>query len=393
MRITGQDVSIAFMKTDISDNCRFEIRTPEPAKVEICLRGDLVLDTASGCLKKIRGNLKKGLPGLEKAVIDISGIDRLDDYGAMVLSEIRDLTGLSPDMTEITGANEDHRKILGMTDFDRNTLCPLSPPPAPNLVIVAGETAINAYNGFLYFISFVGAVAVSIARTIRRPRSIRPGDIVMHMKTTGVDALPVVGLISLMLGLIIAFISSMQLKLYGANIYVANLVALAMVSELGPIMTGIIVAGRSGSAYAAEISTMKISEEIDALVVMGFDPNQFLVLPRLIAALVVVPMLAMFSNLFAVAGGAIIGVSMLNLPLDSYISQSMEAITLFELMWGLSKAGVCAVLIAITGCLRGFQAKGGASSVGNAATSAVVTSIFLIVFFDSMFAVIRIYWG
>lgn len=384
------------MKTDISDisdNCRYEIRTPEPANVLICLRGDLVLHTAPKCLKKIRVDLKKERPGLEKAIIDISGIDRLDDYGAMVLSEILDLTALPPDRTEIAGAKEDHRKILDMTDFDRNTLCPLSPPPAPNLVIVTGETVINAYYGFMHFISFIGAVAVSIARTIRRPRSIRPGDIVVHMKTTGVDALPVVGLISLMLGLIIAFISSMQLKLYGANIYVADLVALAMVSELGPIMTGIIVAGRSGSAYAAEISTMKISEEIDALMVMGFDPNQFLVLPRLIAALVVVPMLAMFSNLFAIAGGAIIGISMLNLPLDSYINQSMEAITLFELMWGLSKAGVFAVLIAIIGCLRGFQAKGGASSVGNAATSAVVTSIFLIVFFDSMFAVIRIYWG
>lgn len=381
------------MKTDISDNCRFEIRTPEPAKALISLRGDLVLDTAPACLKKIRTDLKKGLPGMEKAVIDISGIDQLDDYGAMVLSEIRDLIGLPPGRTEIKGATDDHRKIMDMTDFDRNTLCPLSPPPAPNLVTVAGGATINAYNGLIYFISFIGAVTVSIARTIRRPRAIRPGDIVMHMKTTGVDALPVVGLISLMLGLIIAFISSMQLKLYGANIYVANLVALAMVSELGPIMTGIIVAGRSGSAYAAEISTMKISEEIDALVVMGFDPNQFLVLPRLIAALVVVPMLAMFSNLFAIAGGAIIGVTMLSLPLDSYIGQSMEAITLFELMWGLSKAGVFAVLIAITGCLRGFQAKGGASSVGNAATSAVVTSIFLIIFFDSMFAVIRIYWG
>ncbi|MFW5997063.1 MAG: MlaE family ABC transporter permease [Lentisphaeria bacterium] len=174
--------------------------------------------------------------------------------------------------------------------------------------------------------------------------------------------------------------------------YVANLVGVVMVSELSPIMTSILVAGRSGSAYAAEISTMKISEEIDALFVMGFNPNQFLVLPRLLAAMIVVPMLTMLSNLLAITGGAVIGTAMLDLPLNSYITQTIESLSLFELAWGLSKSVVFAVLISISGCLRGFQAKGGAASVGNAATSAVVTSVFLIIFFDSIFAIIRMYW-
>jgi phospholipid/cholesterol/gamma-HCH transport system permease protein len=188
-----------------------------------------------------------------------------------------------------------------------------------------------------------------------------------------------------------AFMSSLQLTQFGANLYVASLVALAMVSELGPIMTAIVVAGRSGSAYAAEISTMKISEEIDALVVMGFDPNLFLVLPRMTAAMVV-PLLTVFANIFAVAGGLVIGVFMLNLSPGAYINQSLDALSLFELAWGLSKSLVFALLIALSGCFRGFQAPGGAAAVGNAATSAVVTGIFLIILFDSIFAVIRSYW-
>ncbi|MEZ4548941.1 MAG: ABC transporter permease [Desulfobacterales bacterium] len=226
-----------------------------------------------------------------------------------------------------------------------------------------------------------------------KPKSLRTHDIVRYMKTTGVDALPVVGLISFLIGLIMAFMSSLQLKQFGANIYVASLVALSMVSELGPIMTAIIVSGRSGSAYAAEISTMKISEEIDALITMGFDPVLFLAIPRMIAAVIVIPLLTMFANLFAIAGGLLIGVTMLDLSAGSYITQTINSLNLFELNWGLSKSFVFAILISGVGCLRGFQAKGGASAVGHAATSAVVTSIFLIVLFDSIFAVVRSYWG
>lgn len=379
------------MKPDSRDTCTFAISLPVPGTLRISLAGDLVIDTVHKVLEGVRPQIGRHL--FENAVIDIAGINHLDDYGVMAISEIQNMAGIDERRIDVTGTRPEHEKIFDITDFDRNTLCQITPPASPNIIVQAGASTIKAYEGFIYFISFVGAIVMSVGRVVRHPRSLRYGDIVMHMKTTGVDAVPIVGLISLMLGLIIAFVSSMQLKVYGANIYVANLVAVAMVQELGPIMTAIVVAGRSGSAYAAEISTMKISEEVDALFVMGFDPNLFLVLPRLIAAVLVVPVLTMFSNIFAIAGGAIIGVAMLDVAMDTYINQSMEAIKLFELMWGLFKSSVFAVLIALTGCLRGFQAQGGAASVGNAATSAVVTAIFLIIFFDSMFAVIRIYWG
>ena len=166
-----------------------------------------------------------------------------------------------------------------------------------------------------------------------------------------------------------------------------------MVSELGPIMTAIVVAGRSGSAFAAELGTMKISEEIDALFIMGFDSTLFLAVPRIIATVIVLPFLTLFSNLFAVAGGLTIGVLMLDLTPNSYMSQTIQTITLFEIIWGLVKSAVFAALIAWIACFRGLQVKGGAAAVGNAATSAVVSSIFLIILFDSIFAVIRSQWG
>jgi phospholipid/cholesterol/gamma-HCH transport system permease protein len=187
--------------------------------------------------------------------------------------------------------------------------------------------------------------------------------------------------------------SSLQLRQFGADIYVASLVALAMVSELGPIMTAIVVAGRSGSAFAAEIGTMQISEEIDALFSMGLNPTLFLVVPRIIALVIVVPLLTLFSDLFAIAGGLVVGVFMLDLSASSYIAQTIEALTLFEVVWGVVKSLVFAVLIAWVSCLIGFRTKGGATGVGNSATSAVVSSMFLIILFDSIFAVIRSCWG
>jgi phospholipid/cholesterol/gamma-HCH transport system permease protein len=241
-------------------------------------------------------------------------------------------------------------------------------------------------------VSFLGSVAISLFQVAFHPKLLRKDDTLLFMKKAGADALPIVALISFLLGLIMAFMSSIQLQQFGANIYVASLVALAMISELGPIMTAIVVAGRSGSSFAAEIGTMRISEEIDALYTMGFNPTIFLVIPRVIASVIAVPILTLFSDFFAISGGLVVGLFILELSPGIYIEQTIESITLFEVIWGMAKSIVFALLITWTGCLRGFQVRGGAASVGNAATSAVVSSIFLIILFDSIFAVIRSYW-
>ncbi|NOY69232.1 MAG: ABC transporter permease [Deltaproteobacteria bacterium] len=336
-----------------------------------------------GALKKI---------STHRAVIDLGAVNTMDDYGVMLMAKIRYFLNLPDDGIEIKNSPTFLEQTLSQIEVDYNSKCAIARRKPENIIAQFGGTAINTLFDIRFFIAFIGSTVLSLLRVIRSPKALRFDDVLTHMKTTGVDAVPVVALISFLLGLIMAFMSSLQLKPFGANIYVASLVALAMVSELGPIMTAIVVAGRSGSAYAAEISTMKISEEIDALFVMGFDPNLFLVIPRLIAAALVVPLLTAFANLFAIAGGLVIGITMLNLSVTAYVTQTMEALSLFEFSWGLFKSCVFAILIAITGCLRGFQARGGADAVGSAATSAVVSSIFLIVLFDSLFAVIRSYW-
>jgi phospholipid/cholesterol/gamma-HCH transport system permease protein len=261
----------------------------------------------------------------------------------------------------------------------------------PNMFIRFGDAIIQYAADVKYLISFVGSVCIAFGNSLLHPKSFRMEETFLCMQKTGVDALPIVGMISFLLGLIVAFMSSVQLQLFGANIYVASLVSLAMCRELGPIMTAIIVAGRSGSSFAAEIGTMKISEEVDALFTMGFDPTQYLVVPKILASVIVVPILTLFSDIFAILGGLVVGVFILDLTVSAYISETINTLTVFDVSWGISKSGVFALLISWIGCLRGFQVKGGPASVGHSTTSAVVSGIFLIIVSDALFTVMLRY--
>jgi len=284
-------------------------------------------------------------------------------------------------------------EILTMTNFDAPGVCgPLIPKRQEHFIVRLGDAAFKTADNVRFLISFLGSVVLCFLHVFKHPKSMRWGDTIVFMHKTGVDAVPIVGLISFLLGLIMAFVSSLQLAQFGASIYVARLVALAMVSELGPIMTAIVVAGRSGSAFAAEIGTMRISDEVDALFTMGFNPTLFLAVPRITASVLVIPMLTMFADLFAIIGGLIISITLLDLTVSTYVDQTLKALSLFEFLWGLMKSVIFAALIAWIGCLRGFEVRGGSSEVGNAATSAVVSGIFLIILFDSIFAVMRSYW-
>jgi phospholipid/cholesterol/gamma-HCH transport system permease protein len=254
-----------------------------------------------------------------------------------------------------------------------------------------GEATRLLLNDFFEVLSFVGELILALISSLRRPRSMRWNDVLYYMKRAGVDGLPIVGLISILMGLIMAFMSSLQFKQFGANIYVASLVAIAMVKELGPIMTAILVAGRSGSAFAAEIGTMIVNDEVNALKAMGFEPIQFLAVPKLLATIIVVPLLTLYADLFAILGGLVVGVVGLDLTAYSYIQQTREGIAVFDIVASLVKSSVFAGLIAGIGCQRGFQVHEGAESVGTFTTSAVVSAIFLIIVADSAFAIILHY--
>jgi phospholipid/cholesterol/gamma-HCH transport system permease protein len=331
---------------------------------------------------------------LRSLSVDLGGVSYFDDFGALVLVELRDAVTEEGGEFLLENVGERIREILSLLKFEATVeKSPFAKKRPPNVFARLGDVVLKNTAEMKLLTSFAGSVFLALSHIVFHPRSLRKADTLLYMQKTGVDALPIVGLISFLLGLIIAFMSAVQLQQFGANIFVASLVALAMTRELGPIMTAIIVAGRSGSSFAAEVGTMKISEEVDALFTMGFDPTRFLVIPRLLASVIVVPFLTLFSNVFGIAGGLMVGVFMFDLTGGAYIAKTMETLTLFDVFWGLFKSAVFALLIAWIGCFRGFRASGGAASVGQATTSAVVSSIFLIILTDSVFAVILTYWG
>ena len=361
----------------------------QPDEVSLTIGGVLDLSTTPGLLDRLDG-IPRPLPARIRA--DLGGIDRMDDCGALVIVRLRRMAAEGGSRLDLTGMPEHVRELL---DFLRLDEAPAAGPTRrrkPDFLTRFGIKTMHVAEQAASHVSFVGEVSVTLASLLRHPGRLRLGDTIMYMQRVGVDALPIVGLISFLLGLIMAFMSAVQLQQFGANIYVASLVALSMVRELGPIMTAIIVAGRSGSAFAAEIGTMKVSEEVDALVTMGFKPALFLVAPKVIASVLVVPLLAMYSNMFAIAGGLLIGVTTLDLTVNGYMTQTMNTLSIFDINWGLFKSAIFAALIATVGCFKGYQVRGGAASVGQATTSAVVTGIFLVILVDSLLAVILRYW-
>ncbi len=251
-----------------------------------------------------------------------------------------------------------------------------------------GTATLRGADGGVAFLRFIGEVTLSLARLVTLRARFRRSDLLRVIQECGAQALPIVTLISFLVGLIMAFVGSVQLEQFGATVYVANLVVISMAREMAAMMTAIIMAGRTGAAFAAQLGTMKVTEEIDALTTMGLDPMDFLVLPRMLALSAMMPLLAIYSNAVGIVGGGVVGLGMLHLAPALYWHQTVHAVTLRLFATGLVKAVVFGVIVAVCGCLRGMQSGNSASSVGEAATSAVVTSIVLIVVADGLFAVI-----
>ncbi|MDZ7760727.1 MAG: ABC transporter permease [Desulfovermiculus sp.] len=251
-----------------------------------------------------------------------------------------------------------------------------------------GATAQSWLQGTLEFVDFLGQGLLSLLRLLRVKSVFRTQDLLAQLQFCGAQALPIISLISILVGLILAFVGAVQLKYFGAQIYVADLVGIAMTREMGAMMTGIIMAGRTGAAFAAQIGTMQVNEEIDALHTLGISPFDFLVLPRILALVLMMPLLCLYADLMGILGGAIVGMGMLDLSLPLYWNQTMAAITLPYVWLGVAKSCVFGFIIAFVGCLRGLQAGRSAQAVGQAATSAVVTTIVGIIVIDGLFAVV-----
>ena len=360
--------------------------------LEISLTGSMDRATTPSFLESLDNHPE--IPSLPHIRVDLQKVTFLDDFGVLVLLHIKKRFLTKEGLLEIHNGPTGGERFLEMIQEDQKIKKnPSHHAHHPGVMERLGGAALDVIADRVAMLTFIGDVVLSIGVLFRSPGRLRTGDTIEHMQRVGVAALPIVALISFLLGLIMAFMSAVQLEQFGANIYVASLVSLSMVRELGPIMTAIIVAGRSGSAFAAEIGSMRVAEEVDALTTMGFDITLFLVLPRLLATLCVLPLLTLFSDLFAIAGGLVVGVSMLDLTTHGYMAQTINTISVSDIIWSMCKTLLFALLISGTGCFKGFQVRGGADAVGRATTSAVVTSIFLIILADSILAVIQRYWG
>ena len=244
---------------------------------------------------------------------------------------------------------------------------------------IVGNSVIALWCGALDMLAFVGEAFVAFLRLVTGKAQFGRSDLFRTMQECGAQALPIVSLISILVGLILAFIGAIQLKLFGAQIYVASLVGIGMVRALAAIMTGIIMAGRTGASFAAQLGTMQVNEEIDALKTLGISPMEFLVLPRMLALFIMMPLLSLYADLMGILGGVIVGVAMLDLNFMEYYNKTCQSVTLNDLSVGVLSAAVFGVIVALAGCLRGMQSGRSASAVGEATTSAVVTAIVGIV--------------
>jgi phospholipid/cholesterol/gamma-HCH transport system permease protein len=351
--------------------------------------------TALG-LGRIESRLNALRPGDGGAVAaDASGIEALDSAGAWVLSALLTrlrAAGATVDLQGLSAADAGLLASAGQARTDAARLAgsagaaPAALPP-PTALQGLGRTAVAAAEQAGALLAFIGECAVAIGGSLRHPARWRGRTILFNLRTAGFDALPIVGLLSFLLGVVVAYQGAAQLRLYGANIFVADLVGVSMLREFAPLIAAIIVAGRSGSAYAAQIGTMGVTEEIDALRTLGIAPLELLVLPKLVAMLVALPLLTVFADALGVFGGMTMARAQLDVGYGEFLERFVKAVSQSSYWVGIAKAPVFALIVTVVGCFQGFRTRGGADSVGRQTTRSVVQAIFLVIVADALFSV------
>lgn len=333
---------------------------------------------------------EKTFKGIEKIELDFSKVENFDSSLILFVNELKFWAKNKNISVEIEGLSEQMKTFLGkFADFPVIRQKEYAKQnPFIQYFTEIGEKFRMIIIDYIQFFEFLGELVSKTITTIFQVKKIRWEDFPQLFLKNGVNALPIVSLILLLIGIISGYQGAIQLKQFGADIYIADLIGVSITRELGPLMTAILVAGRSGSAFAAELGTMKVSEEIDALRSMGFDTFRFLVLPRVFAVTLSIPLLTMFGNLAGIIGGLISGLSMLEITTTGYLTELQAAVDLGDLTSGLLKSIIFGYLIAGIGCFRGLQVKGGAEGVGSATTIAVVSGIFAIIIADTIFTFI-----
>jgi phospholipid/cholesterol/gamma-HCH transport system permease protein len=327
-----------------------------------------------------------GMPTEREIILDATAVTAMDTSGAWLLHrKVRALEAQGCHV-EVQGLRAEFAALLELVASRAPTGGAASPRAAGRLERI-GRAAWEAVLGTFGLLSFLGENAIAIGRWIVEPRRIRWRPILYNLQASGFEALPITGTLTFLLGIVIAYQGAEQLQRVGANIYIVDLVGLAMVRELAPLITAIIVAGRSGSAYTAQIGTMRVTEEVDALRTIGIGHLDLLVLPKVLALAVALPLLTVYTDVMGILGGMTMARAHLGVSFTTFIDRLDDAVSLTSFLIGVGKAPVFAVIIAVVGCYQGFRVSGSAESVGRQTTVSVVQSIFLVILSDALFSI------
>ncbi|HEX9461229.1 MAG TPA: MlaE family lipid ABC transporter permease subunit [Alphaproteobacteria bacterium] len=357
------------------------------ATLVFAVGGRWTLATAAGLDEKL-GQVTTA--GVRQVRFDLSAVDGLDTAGAWLLYRTQRRFENDGAVLETTGAApQDAALLQRMAPRERRSslVRPQISPLRAVVERVGAATILQAHEG-RDLLNFFGLVAVTAARVVLHPGRVRFTSVAAHIEQVGFNALPIVGLLSFLIGVVLAYQGADQLRAFGADIYTVNLLAISVLREIGVLLTAILVAGRSGSAFTAEIGTMKVNEEVDAMHTMGLDVTEVLVLPRLLGVVIALPLLAFFADMAALCGGALMATASLKISLSQFLTQLRGAVYFSTYWTGLVKAPVFALLIGLVGCYEGLRVEGGAESVGRQTTKAVVVSIFLVIVADAVFSIL-----
>lgn len=323
-----------------------------------------------------------------KLTIDGSKITKLDSAGALLLTKIA-----IKHQARLQHFSAEHSKLLELITKHASEQQTLTASASHNFLHRLGKNTLKVYNNTKQFLAFVGELVIVFIKTIYSSSALRWREITGHIESAGYMALPIVGLLSFLIGVVLAYQMGMQLQTYGANIFIVNFIGLAILREFGPLLTAIIIAGRTGSAFTAQLGMMQINEEIDALRTMGIAPIELLVLPRIFALIIALPLLSVWSDVFGVLGGMLMAKGMLGINFYDFLQRFQDVIPLKTYIIGLIKTPVFALIIACIGCYQGLQVSGSAESVGRLTTKSVVQSIFFIIIADAGFSILFSWLG
>ena len=361
------------------------IKNAQNNTLTFCLKGHLSAQTAGPVWAESIKLVQEGKP--RELILDVSGLEYCDMTGIGLIRDLKILQESSKSAFQLKGLRSDHQTLLNLVTRRGGQPAAPKTPVRPGFIENLGRSVGHIWDDFYSQVAFVGEVISEMFLAVIRPGTIRWKDVWVFIEKGGVNAMFLIMMAGFLIGVIMAFQSALPLKQMGSDVFVANVVAFAVLRELGPLITAIILAGRTGSAIAAEIGTMKINEEVNALTTMGLEPVRFLVISRMIGIVFLAPLLTILSDFFGMLGGAIVFQSF-GYSATTYMNQITSTVDLGDVLGGIFKAIPFAIAIGSIGCLRGLQTKTGASAVGESTTSSVVTGMVMIIILDGIISAI-----